>query len=266
MIKLFKIWMILTPFTVLFAQEFEFPIVVADGNHDQVISIGIHPAGTDSFDIGLDILAPPPPPAGAFDTRLTLLDVDYFKDVRKNTSSLKEFFLSYSPGSGGSISLSWDSSLVSDLGNFVIVDNNTGGLFYLDMSTRKFLDIINHPELSDGLKIMITPFIPTAINDETSKKDGLPEEIILSQNYPNPFNGFTRINYTISSGSSVKLYIYDNIGVLIRKLTDEVLGAGAYSVIWDGQNDFGVLTGSGMYIYQILAGNVVKSKRLIYLK
>ncbi len=266
MIKLFKIWMILTPFTVLFAQEFEFQILISDDNHNQTITIGINPAGTDSFDIGLDILAPPPPPAGAFDTRLTLLDVDYYKDVRKNTSTLKEFFLSYSPGSGSSITLSWDSSLVSELGNFVIVDNNTGNLFYFDMSSGDFLDVSTFPELSDGLKIMVTPFILTSINDETSKKDDLPEEVILSQNYPNPFNGFTRINYTIPSGSSVKLYIYDNNGVLIRKLTDEVLGAGEYSVIWDGQNDFAVHTGSGMYIYQILVGNVVDTKRLIYLK
>ncbi len=266
MIKLLKIWMIIVPFTMLQAQEFEFQIVVSDGNHDHTITIGINPAGTDSFDIGLDILAPPPPPAGAFDTRLTFLDEDYYKDVRKNTSTLKEFFLSYSPGSGSSITLSWDSSLVSELAKFVIVDNNTGNLFYFDMVTGNFLDISIHPELSDGLKIMVTPFILTAINDETSNKDGLPEEVILSQNYPNPFNGFTRINYTIPSGSSVKLYIYDNNGVLIRKLTDEVLGAGEYSVIWDGQNDFGVHTGSGMFIYQILVGNIIKSKRLIYLK
>ncbi|GAF91821.1 unnamed protein product, partial [marine sediment metagenome] len=130
---------------MLSAQEFEFPIVVSDGEHDQTITIGINPAGTDSFDIGLDILAPPPPPSGAFDTRLTFLDEDYYKDIRKNTSSLKEYYLSYSPGSGGSITLSWDSSLVSELGNFIIVDNNTGNLFYLDMSSSDYLNVSNHP-------------------------------------------------------------------------------------------------------------------------
>jgi len=258
--------MILTPFMVLFAQEFEFQILISDGNHDQTITIGINPTGTDSFDIGLDILAPPPPPAGAFDTRLTFLDVDYYKDVRKNTSSLKEFYLSYLPGSGRSITLSWDSSLVSKLGNFVIVDNNTGNLFYFDMSLGDFLDVSTYPELSDGLKITVAPSILTAISGETSKKDDLPEEIILSQNYPNPFNGFTKINYSISFANSVKLYIYDINGVLIRKLADEVVGAGEYSVIWDGQNDFGEHTGSGMYIYQILVDNVIEAKRLISLK
>jgi len=266
MIKLLKIWMILTSFTVLFAQEFDFQILISDGNHDQTITIGINPTGTDSFDIGLDILAPPLPPAGAFDTRLTFLDVDYYKDVRKNTSSLKEFYLSYLSGSGGPITLSWDSSLVSELGNFEIVDNNTGNLFYFDMSSGDFLNVGTYPELSDGLKIMVTPYILTAINDGTSKKDELPEEIILSQNYPNPFNGFTRINYSIPFAGSVKLYIYDINGVLIRKLTDEVLGAGEYSSIWDGQNNFGEHTGSGMYIYQILVDNVIEAKRLIYLK
>lgn len=258
--------MFIIPFTMLSAQEFEFPIVVSDGDHDQTITIGINPAGTDSFDIGLDILAPPPPPSGAFDTRLTFLDVDYYKDIRINTSSLKEFYLSYSPGPGGSITLSWDSSIVSELGNFVIVDNNTGNLFYFDMSSGDFLNVNAHPELSEGLKILLTPSIPSAINDEISNSDALPEEIILSQNYPNPFNGFTRINYSIPFANSVKLYIYDINGVLIRKLTDEVLGAGEYSVIWDGQNDFGVHTGSGMYIYQILVGNVLEANRLIYLK
>ena len=78
---------------MLSAQEFEFLIVVSDGDHDQTITIGINPAGTDSFDIGLDILAPPPPPTGAFDTRLTFLDVDYYKDIRDNTNSQKEFYL-----------------------------------------------------------------------------------------------------------------------------------------------------------------------------
>ena len=260
------ILMIIIPFAMLSAQEFEFLIVVSDGDYDQTLTIGINPAGTDSFDIGLDILAPPPPPSGAFDARLTFLDVDYFKDVRKNTISQKEFYLSYSPGAGGSITLSWDSSLVSELGNFVIVDNNTGNLFYFDMSLADFLNVDAHPELSEGLKILLTPSIPSAIIDEISNSDVLPEEINLSQNYPNPFNGFTKINYSIRSGSSVKLYIFDINGVLIRKLTDKVLGAGEHSVIWDGQNDFGVHTGSGMYIYQIQVGNVVKAKRLIYLK
>jgi len=264
--ELLKIWMILTSFTVLFAQEFEFQILISDGNHDQTITIGINPAGTDSFDIGLDILAPPPPPPSAFDTRLTFLDVDYYKDVRKNTGSLKEFYLSYSPGSGGSITLSWDSSLVSELGSFVIVDNNTGNSYYFNMSSGDFLNVSTHPELSDGLKILVLPFIPTVINDKTFKKDNLPEEIILSQNYPNPFNGFTRINYFIPFANSVKLYIYDINGVLIRKLTNEILEAGEHSVIWDGQNNFGAHTGSGMYIYQILVGNVKEAKRLIYLK
>lgn len=266
MIKLLRIWMILTPFTVYYAQEFEFQILISGGDYNQTITIGINSAGSDSFDIGLDILAPPPPPAGAFDARLTFLDVDYFKDVRKNTSSPKEFYLSYSPGSGGSITLSWDSSLVSELGNFVIEDNITGNLFYFDMVTGNFLDISTYPALSDGLKILLTPSMPTYVNDEIAKTDDLPKEIILSQNYPNPFNGFTRINYSIPFANSVRLYIYDINGVLIRKLTDEVLGAGEYSAIWDGQSDFGVQTGSGIYIYQILVGNVIEAKRLIYLK
>jgi len=245
----------------LFAQEFEFPILISDGNYDRTLFIGVNPAGTDDFDIGLDMLAPPPPPTGAFDARLTYLNVDYFKDIRDNIISQKDFFLNYSPGPDGIISLSWDSSLVIDLGNFEITDNITGNLFYVDMSSGDFLNVSTHPELQDGLKILVTPSIPTTINDETSKKNYLPRNIILSQNYPNPFNPSTKIKYALPENSKVNLTIYNSIGEVVTVLVNEIKNEGFHIVNFNALE----LT-NGIYYYRLVVDDNTQVKKMILLK
>jgi len=258
-IKLLKIWLISCTLTGPFAQEFEFPILISDGNYDRTLFMGVNPAGIDDFDIGLDMLAPPP--TGAFDARLTYLNVDYFKYFRDNIISQKEFFLNYSPGPDGIISLSWDSSLVNDLGNFGITDNITGNLFYVDMSSGDFLNVSTHPELQDGLKILVTPSIPTTINDETSKENYLLRNIILSQNYPNPFNPSTKIKYALPQTSRVNLAVYNVVGEVVRVLVNKVQEEGFHEFDLDVSN-----LPSGIYYYRITADSFVETKKMILIK
>ena len=259
--KLLKICLYTIPFTVLFAQEFEFSIEVSDGNFNQTLIIGVNPAGTDNFDTDLDMQAPPPPPTGAFDARLTYLNVDYFKDIRDNSNSQKEFFLLYAPGPDGSITLSWDSSLVRDLGNFEIVDNVTGELFNFDMLSGDFLDVSTHTELQDGLKILVTPFLPSAINDESSNKDNLPKKIILYQNYPNPFNPGTMITYALPQTSRVHLAVYNVVGEVVSVIVNKVQEEGFHEIDLDVSN-----LPSGIYYYRITADSFVETKKMILIK
>ena len=44
------------------AQSFQFSLSVSDGPHSLNLILGVDPNGTDGFDVGLDQLAPPPPP------------------------------------------------------------------------------------------------------------------------------------------------------------------------------------------------------------
>ena len=85
--------------------------------------------------------------------------------------------------------------------------------------------------------------------------------VLLSQNYPNPFNPSTTIEYLIPERSSVVIKVYDILGREVAKLVNEEKPAGNYNVELNGSN----LT-SGIYFYQIQAGEYIQAKKMILLK
>jgi protocatechuate 3,4-dioxygenase beta subunit len=83
----------------------------------------------------------------------------------------------------------------------------------------------------------------------------------LNQNYPNPFNPSTIISYSIPNQSKVTLKVYNILGSEVATLVDEYKPAGNYSVIFNAAR-----LSSGVYFYQIKAGNFVSTKKLMLLK
>ena len=94
----------------------------------------------------------------------------------------------------------------------------------------------------------------------------VPNSYSLSQNYPNPFNPTTKIQIGLPVAENVQLTIYDILGREVRTLINEKYDAGAYSVQWDGRNNFGTQVATGMYIYRIHAGNFVSTKKMLLMK
>ncbi len=100
----------------------------------------------------------------------------------------------------------------------------------------------------------------------TEKQSELPHEFRLNQNYPNPFNPATVISYDLPEASFVTLKIFDIQGQLVKILVDEVADAGNHSVVFDGTNENGSRLTSGMYVYQLIAGNKIQTKKMVILK
>ena len=94
----------------------------------------------------------------------------------------------------------------------------------------------------------------------------IPLEYSLSQNYPNPFNPVTQIRYTLPQLSNVTLKIYDILGREVRTLVNSEQPVGAYRLEWSGTNNFGTHVSSGVYIYRIVAGKFVQTKKMMFLK
>lgn len=94
----------------------------------------------------------------------------------------------------------------------------------------------------------------------------IPIEYSLSQNYPNPFNPVTQIRYTLPQNTNVQLKIYDILGREIKTLVNSEQPAGGYIIEWNGTNNFGAQVASGMYIYRIVAGKFVQTKKMMFLK
>ena len=90
---------------------------------------------------------------------------------------------------------------------------------------------------------------------------GLPENFSLQQNYPNPFNPSTLIEYSIPEQSFVDLKVYDILGNEVATLVNEEQSAGVYRADFTGAD----LT-SGIYFYQLQAGNFVETKKMILIK
>lgn len=94
----------------------------------------------------------------------------------------------------------------------------------------------------------------------------IPGQNILRQNYPNPFNGQTRINYQIKEAGFVHLEIFNLLGQKIRTLVNKEETPGVYSVIWNGRDDFGEYTASGIYFYRLEINDFVLNRKLMFLK
>jgi trimeric autotransporter adhesin len=96
---------------------------------------------------------------------------------------------------------------------------------------------------------------------ETELNESMPNDFLLSQNYPNPFNPVTNIKYSLPEASSVKIRIYNVLGEQVAELFNGFRNAGSYEINWDASN-----LSSGVYIYQLEAGNKIISKKMTLLK
>ena len=96
---------------------------------------------------------------------------------------------------------------------------------------------------------------------EVKTEEIFPKDFMLYQNYPNPFNPFTTIQYSIPNTSNVTLKVYDILGNEIAILVNEEKPTGFYELTWNAEN-----LPSGIYFYQLRAGDIVETKKMIILK
>jgi len=94
----------------------------------------------------------------------------------------------------------------------------------------------------------------------------VPNGYKLEQNYPNPFNPTTTITIEIPNDELVSLTIYDMLGHRIATLVNRHLSIGQYQITWDGKDNNGALVPAGSYVYQLKAGDVVKMRKMTYIK
>ena len=98
-----------------------------------------------------------------------------------------------------------------------------------------------------------------------------PAETALLPNYPNPFNPETWIPYELKTPASVRVAIYDPLGVLVRELSLGYQVAGRYTsrsraAYWDGRNTVGEPVASGLYFYTLTAGDFSATRQMVILK
>ena len=83
----------------------------------------------------------------------------------------------------------------------------------------------------------------------------------LYQNYPNPFNPITTIEFDLPKSTKVTLKIFNVLGEEVATLLSSDMLSGHHSEQWDARN-----YPSGIYYYQIQAGDFQEAKKMILMK
>jgi hypothetical protein len=100
----------------------------------------------------------------------------------------------------------------------------------------------------------------------STESEGIPTEFALHENYPNPFNPTTTLRFDLPEVSDITLTIYNMLGQKVRTFNYQNTSAGYHSVTWDATNDLGQQVGAGVYLYQLLAKDFVKTRKMVLLK
>ncbi|MCX6132820.1 MAG: T9SS type A sorting domain-containing protein [Ignavibacteriales bacterium] len=89
----------------------------------------------------------------------------------------------------------------------------------------------------------------------------VPGQFSLDQNYPNPFNPSTAISYQLSAQCFVTLKVFDLLGREVAMLVDGRFAAGSYRTMFDASR-----LSSGVYLYQLRAGDFVQTRKMVLMK
>ena len=109
---------------------------------------------------------------------------------------------------------------------------------------------------------------------EQAPGTNVPKDYALFQNYPNPFNAVTTIRFSVPDISQVNLEVYNILGQRIKTLLENTsMSKGIYNVDWDGRDESGKVSSSGIYFYRLTVSvkdaeknAVSKVGRMVFLK
>jgi hypothetical protein len=89
----------------------------------------------------------------------------------------------------------------------------------------------------------------------------IPEKFELLQNYPNPFNPETNMRFNLVESGFTTLKVYTILGTEIATLVNGPLNAGAHTIVFRSSG-----LPSGVYVYRLISGKYLETKKMILLK
>ncbi|HPO54914.1 MAG: T9SS type A sorting domain-containing protein [Ignavibacteriaceae bacterium] len=176
--------------------------------------------------------------------------------IRINSDSLIAGLFTYINGvsfTGNGLLKMNTANLNSQIINYS--SHGVGDSNYFDLRT---LDNELWLAAGDGL---YTTYDTTATSVENN--NNLPDNFVLYQNYPNPFNPETIISFHLPANTHVSLKLFDILGNEIAQLVDETIQAGLQNYRLTSHNH---QLSAGVYFYQLRAGDLISTKKMILLK
>jgi hypothetical protein len=93
--------------------------------------------------------------------------------------------------------------------------------------------------------------------------------VTLLGNTPNPFNPVTKISFQVQKAGNYAVKVYNVHGALVKTVANKRFDAGVHEVGWDGRNEAGGKSASGVYFAKVqsdVGGDESNSIRLVMAK
>lgn len=124
---------------------------------------------------------------------------------------------------------------------------------------------VSFPSISTGYVVGERGVILKTTNGVSAVKarteNQAPSSFSLEQNFPNPFNPQTTIQFSLPLANRVTLKVYNVLGKEVATLIDQSLEPGEHQVDFDAAH-----LASGIYFYQLQAGDYTETKKMIVQK
>ena len=142
--------------------------------------------------------------------------------------------------------------------NFYILNNLKDGTYY--WSIQAIDNSFSGSEFAEERTFTVSRV------DVSSLDAMIPTKFELTQNYPNPFNPVTVLRYALPISSNVSMVIYNLMGQEVIRWDEGNVEPGYYEKTWKGTNRFGNPVASGIYIYRLIAGDFIQTKKMVLLR
>ena len=94
----------------------------------------------------------------------------------------------------------------------------------------------------------------------------IPSDFALHGNYPNPFNPTTQIRFDLPYKIDVNIHIYNILGQKVKVFSLPNSPGGTHTITWNATNQIGQPLSAGVYLYQMISEDFVKTRKMILLK
>ena len=109
--------------------------------------------------------------------------------------------------------------------------------------------------------------VAEVLSTEDDKSSIIAQELKLHGNYPNPFNPSTKINFELSGyHDNVTFTVFNVMGQIVNEISFSNTLPGMQVINWNGINSNGASVPSGIYFYQVQAGDLSAMGKMTLVK
>ena len=109
--------------------------------------------------------------------------------------------------------------------------------------------------------------VAEVLSTDNDKSSIIAQELKLHGNYPNPFNPSTKINFELSGyHDNVTFTVFNVTGQIVNQISFSNTLPGMQVINWNGINSNGASVPSGIYFYQVQAGDLSAMGKMTLVK